>query len=202
MQLEKLMRFKGITFGTLGLVLAFLLYLALNYGLQKTAQKDLKYASAAIALADQVSSDIDASEAQRIIAKLEAFKTGQSVRVAGETINTYTLAGFLSPETSNLDDVVAQLKSQDLDAASSAAASLAKNVERRVAKKLKLTNYLQVAAAIIAVVLYLLAIIPMILRLSESEDTEIKAVDETKGCLLYTSPSPRDKRQSRMPSSA
>ena len=24
----------------------------------------------------------------------------------------------------------------------------------------------------------------------------------TKGCLLYTSPSPRDKRQSRMPSSA
>ena len=25
---------------------------------------------------------------------------------------------------------------------------------------------------------------------------------ETRGCLLYTSPSPRDKRQSRMPSSA
>ena len=27
-------------------------------------------------------------------------------------------------------------------------------------------------------------------------------VEEGKGCLLYTSPSPRDKRQSRMPSSA
>ena len=26
--------------------------------------------------------------------------------------------------------------------------------------------------------------------------------DEYKACLLYTSPSPRDKRQSRMPSSA
>ena len=26
--------------------------------------------------------------------------------------------------------------------------------------------------------------------------------DDIKGCLLYTSPSPRDKRQSRMPSSA
>ena len=26
--------------------------------------------------------------------------------------------------------------------------------------------------------------------------------DVTKDCLLYTSPSPRDKRQSRMPSSA
>ena len=36
---------------------------------------------------------------------------------------------------------------------------------------------------------------------------EIKAdidhvVDISRGCLLYTSPSPRDKRQSRMPSSA
>ena len=28
------------------------------------------------------------------------------------------------------------------------------------------------------------------------------AKDQGKGCLLYTSPSPRDKRQSRMPSSA
>ena len=26
--------------------------------------------------------------------------------------------------------------------------------------------------------------------------------DQSKSCLLYTSPSPRDKRQSRMPSSA
>ena len=36
------------------------------------------------------------------------------------------------------------------------------------------------------------------------ENTAIKlgAHDEIKGCLLYTSPSPRDKRQSRMPSSA
>ena len=35
-----------------------------------------------------------------------------------------------------------------------------------------------------------------------AEDQEI--VDEVRnnGCLLYTSPSPRDKRQSRMPSSA
>ena len=32
--------------------------------------------------------------------------------------------------------------------------------------------------------------------------TVIQDPDETEGCLLYTSPSPRDKRQSRMPSSA
>ena len=29
-----------------------------------------------------------------------------------------------------------------------------------------------------------------------------KTIPEDKSCLLYTSPSPRDKRQSRMPSSA
>ena len=36
-----------------------------------------------------------------------------------------------------------------------------------------------------------------------SFDTEmIQYTEYNKGCLLYTSPSPRDKRQSRMPSSA
>ena len=36
----------------------------------------------------------------------------------------------------------------------------------------------------------------------EKERTLAKAKDDAKTCLLYTSPSPRDKRQSRMPSSA
>ena len=30
----------------------------------------------------------------------------------------------------------------------------------------------------------------------------LRLIEEVGGCLLYTSPSPRDKRQSRMPSSA
>ena len=40
-------------------------------------------------------------------------------------------------------------------------------------------------------------------RLEDSiKDAIHKAADEVIDCLLYTSPSPRDKRQSRMPSSA
>ena len=37
-----------------------------------------------------------------------------------------------------------------------------------------------------------------------NKNTEVKIVEskEYRNCLLYTSPSPRDKRQSRMPSSA
>ena len=38
------------------------------------------------------------------------------------------------------------------------------------------------------------------LRLSLAEN--LRKIDRNKDCLLYTSPSPRDKRQSRMPSSA
>ena len=36
----------------------------------------------------------------------------------------------------------------------------------------------------------------------ETVATSAEAIVETTICLLYTSPSPRDKRQSRMPSSA
>ena len=42
---------------------------------------------------------------------------------------------------------------------------------------------------------------PIIIRLFTPDDT-IAEFEQLMTCLLYTSPSPRDKRQSRMPSSA
>ena len=39
-------------------------------------------------------------------------------------------------------------------------------------------------------------------RNERAEQRMEAALKERSGCLLYTSPSPRDKRQSRMPSSA
>ena len=44
------------------------------------------------------------------------------------------------------------------------------------------------------------AVIADINHIDRLSDDEIE--DYSMGCLLYTSPSPRDKRQSRMPSSA
>ena len=38
--------------------------------------------------------------------------------------------------------------------------------------------------------------------LDEGNEVHLFKHDDPKSCLLYTSPSPRDKRQSRMPSSA
>ena len=37
---------------------------------------------------------------------------------------------------------------------------------------------------------------------TELEADDLKALDQTHPCLLYTSPSPRDRQKSRMPSSA
>ena len=41
-----------------------------------------------------------------------------------------------------------------------------------------------------------------LILLNDSQKVSSTYTDNTKTCLLYTSPSPRDKRQSRMPSSA
>ena len=47
----------------------------------------------------------------------------------------------------------------------------------------------------------LLDILPASVGINLKADI-LASVDQVTGCLLYTSPSPRDKRQSRMPSSA
>ena len=44
--------------------------------------------------------------------------------------------------------------------------------------------------------------LPMMQTISTTEVTPLARVNWNEPCLLYTSPSPRDKRQSRMPSSA
>ena len=40
------------------------------------------------------------------------------------------------------------------------------------------------------------------LNLKAGDPVKFKVVDSSSGCLLYTSPSPRDRQKSRMPSSA
>ena len=42
----------------------------------------------------------------------------------------------------------------------------------------------------------------LLLKPIEDEIRSVEGIDELQGCLLYTSPSPRDQRGSRMPSSA
>lgn len=187
MGLENILRFKGLTFATLGLVVAFLIYLALNVLLNVKAEKDLKYTGSLVQLLDQVSPELGSSESQKLITSLESYNSGQSLRVSGETINTHSLSDFLSPQKSTLDLLLTQMRSGDFVASAESAKGLLKSVQRRVSKKLKLTKYLQFAAALIAIGFYLLVIIPMILRLSENQDAEVKVIDETKGIMSTVS---------------
>jgi len=182
-----MMRFKGLTFATLGLVLAFLLYLALNVLLQANTQKDLKYATSVNQLLGQVTSDMSQSESDKLSQMISKVKAGKGVQVDGKPVDTYSLAEFLSPETANLDAILTNLSTSDFAAATTSASNVSSVVSRRIEKKLKLSSFLQIAAAIIAVLFYLLAIVPMILRLSENQETEVKATDETKGIMSTVS---------------
>ena len=59
------------------------------------------------------------------------------------------------------------------------------------------------AATAFATALLLLLVLLLVLLLTDiNTDTDFDVGIVTNTCLLYTSPSPRDKRQSRMPSSA
>ena len=76
------------------------------------------------------------------------------------------------------------------------------------------THYIPIALPSIIASLFLFApLVAVFLKLQSAEaklvlaEEKIEALesrlrDESACCLLYTSPSPRDKRQSRMPSSA
>ena len=182
-----MLRFKGLTFATLGLVLAFLVYLVLNTLLQRNTQNDLKYATSVNQLLSQVVSDMPQAEANKLAQMLANVKTGKSVQVDGKSVDTYELATFLAPSQASLDSLLSQLNSFDLEAATASAASLSSAVDRRINQKLKLSTYLQVAAAIIAILFYLLVIVPMILRLSENQETDVQASDETKGIMSTVS---------------
>lgn len=187
MGLNNMLRFKGLTFATAGLVAAFLLYLLLNFAILSTAQKESRYALAVMQVTDRVSANLQAVESADIIARLESFVTGQSVRMGGRALNTYTLSEFLSPEPSTLDQLISQLKADNFQLASESAKKLSATVDRRLDRKLKLITYLQVVAGLIAVAIYLLLIVPMILRLSDNEDIEVKVVNETKGIMSTVS---------------
>ena len=50
--------------------------------------------------------------------------------------------------------------------------------------------------------LFSLPVVSILIYLSLGTPPNTIAIDPNEDCLLYTSPSPRDKRQSRMPSSA
>ncbi len=187
MWLEKVLRFKGLAFATLGLLAVFLLYLGLNFGLQQKTQNEVQYSTSLLQLTDRITPNLSLAFSSDVLSQLEAYRTGVAVRIAGETRNTYPLSEFLAPESSQLEILVGHINTANFSLAAESATQLSTTVERRIERKLKLLNYLQIAAAIIAIVIYVLVILPMIIRLSDTEDVEVKAVGEAKGIMSTVS---------------
>ena len=62
--------------------------------------------------------------------------------------------------------------------------------------------YLFGALAAVTLIIQIVSGIWLIMPYSNTEEQAFSSIEYIMSCLLYTSPSPRDKRQSRMPSSA
>lgn len=183
MKLKKLMRYKGLTFATLGLVVCFVLYLLLNGVIQSRVMEQFKYSQAVSALAGGITPSLSSNASSDISSQLNAFELGKQVTIAGEVKDTVTLAKFLAPIESNVGAVIAALNKGDFSVAQQEAQTLSKNTQRRFDRKVSLTKYLQVAAGIIASLFYLLVILPMIMRLSDNEEASTEVVKESKGIM-------------------
>lgn len=187
MGFEKLMRYKGLTLATFSLVVAFLLYLLLSAVIQSKSISNAKYASSLSHLMDQVQPNMGAQDAKAISDSLSAYISGGTARVAGSDTVVQPIASFFSPNTSNADEVLRHLKDSKFAEASTAAATLSSSVQNRLDKKSSLSKYMQIAAAILAVMIYLLVIVPMILRLTEKEETVADVAKESKGIMSTVS---------------
>ena len=183
MKFEKLMRYKGLTLATLSLVIAFVLYLLLSGVIESKSLSDVKYAASVSNLMDQVQPDMDAQDATGVATSLSSYISGGNVRVAGINTSVAPISSFFSPNSSNADQVLQLLQESKFAEASTAAATLSESVQKRLEKKSSLSQLMKVAAAILAVLLYLLVIVPMILRLSEKEETVAEVVKESKGIM-------------------
>ncbi len=183
MWLENFKRFKGVSFATTGLFAVLLLYVALNYGLQMKAQNDLKYVTAVIQLTDQISPDISLQEAAGVVADLKAFSSGQSVRVAGQTLNTHSLSEFLLYEPSQLDEIIQHLALGTLEPAAKSAEELSASVSERLEQKNQTIAYLRIAALSISAVIYILVLIMLFSRRPSEQVSDVRAEDDANDII-------------------
>lgn len=181
--MKKLLRYKGLTFATFGIVASFILYLILNAFVQSGLTKQSNYVSAITSITDDITGTHSSERSAEAAQKLGTFISGKQITIAGETVDSTSLKEFLAPLESNAPALLAALNSDDKVAANTEAQTLAKNVQRRFERKSKLSNGLQYAAAILVSLFFVLVILPMIMRLSDQEDVSSEGAKESKGIM-------------------
>ena len=175
----KLFDNKGLFFATLALVLFFLTYLLINYAVQSKAINDALYADRFSNLSSMFDNSSVTAQKDQLLQELSDYQTGNS---ADNSIFV-PIDEFLSSTDSNIQAIIDGLNNGQTADALSAFNTLSTAVQREKDRKLSLIRILQIAAAIITILLYLLLVLPFIARVSQSKETEVEVKRETEGIM-------------------
>jgi len=184
---NSLLKYKGLLLATLSLVLFFLFYLAVNLVVQSRAFSDASYADSINALSTQTFAEMSPTQVDELTEKLSVYEQGGVVQIDGKENTIVRLDKFLSPAKSNLAAIISLLKTGEIAEAQQMASGLSDKIVRQKERKLSLIRYLQFAAAVVTVLLYLLFVVPMIMRISRDDDTEVAVKDEAAGIMSTVS---------------
>jgi len=184
---NSLLKYKGLLLATLSLVLFFLFYLAVNLVVQSRAFSDASYADSINALSTQTFAEMSPTQVDELTEKLSVYEQGGVIQIDGKENTIVRLDKFLSPAKSNLAAIISLLKTGEIAEAQQMASGLSDKIVRQKERKLSLIRYLQFAAAVVTVLLYLLFVVPMIMRISRDDDTEVAVKDEAAGIMSTVS---------------
>ena len=183
----KILENKGLFISTLVLLGFFLLYILLNFVLQSKALTDSSYAERFSNLSAMFSEDAPASQKTELLKQLKTYQNGGTASVNGKSVDVPSLDTFLQPNPSNINSVISRLEAGQQSEARTAFDGLVANVQRQKDRKLNLIRILQIAAVIIAILLYLLVVLPSIARVTQNKETEDETKRETEGIMKTVS---------------
>jgi len=180
----KLDKYRGLLIAITSLVVFFLGYLIVNNAIQSQANKSIAYAGSVNAVANNVAMLTSASGARvdEVVKQVNAVANGAAISGISKT-TTDPLDTFLAPEVSSVDQVTAALKSGDIEKAKSNINRINDLVKNKTEKRRSLVTTLQIVAAILTVLLYFLVVIPLLLRLNQTDETEVSSKKETEGIM-------------------
>lgn len=174
-------KYQGIFASVTLFMVFFLAYLLLNYFIQDRAIKEVQYASIFSNLQERVT---DINNKPGIVTELELLNAGGVINLPdGSDTKWPSLSEYLSPESANTSQILNELRLDNLVAAKTALGELADKVASKRDKKVKLVKTLQVVAAVLTLILYAMVIIPLIMRLSDTDVVEVESKREADWIL-------------------
>jgi len=173
-------KYRGLIIANTLFVLFFLLYLLVNLAIQSQAMNALVYAQKTSELEKRLAQNETDGEVAILMRQLE---TGTSKSSTPGSRDSAPISSFLAPAPSPLNQIKESLAAGDLTSAQSSASQLNQQVLAKSTKQSALLKTLQIVAAILVFILYLLVLVPILRRLSQSDEEEVVSQKETEGIM-------------------